>query len=606
MRPTISQLRSWNPDGITGAGESAQQGAGVLDLAATTVAVATQIPSHWHGMTKDAASYRVRQETDHVEEVRNVLQQVADEAKDAGTDLSHARAVALREVDAAIGAGFTVTDTGQVSHRSASRAREAATIAAAIDRALTFIDDTDETYGARLDDLRADLAAMIDGQPPVTIPGMGTVDADEAVRRLQAMTIEERRTLLERLSPTDIRRLVQADPRVLGNLDGVPFEQRGIANEINVRNALAAEIRVNGDDSPRARTLRDMLGQKNTTAAAAHDSPIGQADPDDMQAERTIIAFDNTRLGRSIEMVGPLGRGTRNAAVFIPGTGTNLDSVGGSNRTVAWNLAKRTDGPVFTYLDGDLPQEIVRTEPLQSIPRLFGGLGPGIAGLPGHLADAVDESAVDPHFAADMAPRLKSFGQALDAELDAVAPGATTTYIGHSYGGSVLGTAEQLGLRADNVIYASSAGTGVLDGPWHNPAENVRRYSFTAPGDFMEYLQGVPFGPHGADPDEVPGVVHLEMGTWGDGTRPITGPNGHGAYWDDPESTPFRNTVEIIRGNHPDTPPNPAPPIPERPTPELPTPRSILEPLIPRPLIPGPPGRSGSGPTSPEDVPFTP
>ncbi|MGW0037219.1 alpha/beta hydrolase [Gordonia sp. NPDC003376] len=603
MRPTISQLRSSRPDTITGAGDSAQQGAGVLDRAAGTVALAAQLPMHWHGMTKDAASYRVRQETDHIQEVRNVLQQIADEAKDAGTDLSHARAVVLREVDAAVGAGFTVTDTGQVSHRSASRAREAATIAAAIDRGLTFIDGTDETYGSRLDDLRADLAAMIDGQPPVTIPGIGLVDADEAVRRLQAMTIEERRALFDRLSPTDMRRLVQADPQMVGNLDGVPFEQRGIANEINIRNALAAEIRVNGDGSARARTLCDMLGQRNTTAAAAHDSPADQADPDDMQAERVIIAFDNTRLGRSIEMVGPLGRGTRNAAVFVPGTGTNLDSVGGSNRTVAWNLAKRTGGPVFMYLDGDLPQEIVRTEPLQAIPRGFViGLGPGLAGVPGHLVDAADESALDPHFAADMAPRLKAFGQALDAELDAVAPGAATTYIGHSYGGSVLGTAEQLGLRADNVIYASSAGTGVHDGPWHNPAEHVRRYSFTAPGDFMEYFQGVPFGPHGDDPDEAPGVVHLEMGTWGDGRRPITGPNGHGAYWDDPESTPFRNTVEIIKGNHPDVPPNPTPPIPEPIPPEPP----ISRPLFPEAPIPRPPaGWDGRG-ISPSDVPFTP
>lgn len=44
-----------------------------------------------------------------------------------------------------------------------------------------------------------------------------------------------------------------------------------------------------------------------------------------------------------------------------------------------------------------------------------------------------------------MAPKLVAFGKTLDAEIDAVAPGAKTTYIGHSYGGSVVGTAEQLG-----------------------------------------------------------------------------------------------------------------------------------------------------------------
>ena len=98
-----------------------------------------------------------------------------------------------------------------------------------------------------------------------------------------------------------------------------------------------------------------------------------------------------------------------------------------------------------------------------------------------------------------------AFGKTLDAEIDAVAPGAKTTYIGHSYGGSVVGTAEQLGLRADRVIYASSAGTGALDTGWHNPNKDVERYSLTAPGDPIHYSQQLPSNPHGGDPTPPPG-----------------------------------------------------------------------------------------------------
>lgn len=49
----------------------------------------------------------------------------------------------------------------------------------------------------------------------------------------------------------------------------------------------------------------------------------------------------------------------------------------------------------------------------------------------------------------------------------------------------------------------------------------------TAPGDPIQLVQGIVGGPHGADPDEMPGVIHLATGRYDDG-RLMAGPAAHG------------------------------------------------------------------------------
>jgi hypothetical protein len=76
-------------------------------------------------------------------------------------------------------------------------------------------------------------------------------------------------------------------------------------------------------------------------------------------------------------------------------------------------------------------------------------------------------------------------------------------------------------------VAAAGAGVGVDDpSEWHNRNPDVLRFSMTAPRDFIEAVQGIPGGPHGADPDEMPGVIRLATGYYDDGRlmgRP-TGP----------------------------------------------------------------------------------
>ena len=527
MRPTVQQLLSWNTHAVSGAGECAERGAREL-LAALEASSEASHSRFWTGLTHDAALRRMGEEYDHGSELANVLQQITDEAKDAGTDLAHAKLVVEREVHQAMSAGYWVSSTGEVTHIEAAKSDEAKTIQSRIQHGLDVVDDIDERYGARLADLRSDLVAMLLGQPDVTYPGVGPIDADTAVGRLQALSPTERQKVLRGMSPTDIRRLVQANPEVMGNLDGVPFEVRTVANEVNIRNALATELRTHGAGTERAKILRSFLGQRNVPVAGLTPTGVAaQNDPDDHQTERTFVTFRPESL-HLVEMVGTLGKGTPNAAVYVPGTGTNAATFSGTNWNSAWHLSQQTHGPVFIYMDGDLPQH--KEPQLNRHP--------------------FENTAISADQAKAMAPKLVEFSHALRTEIAATSPGATTTYIGHSYGGSIVGTAEQLGLDADNVLHASSAGTGALDGPWHDANPNVKRFSMTAPGDWIQAFQGIPGGPHGGDPDTAPGVVRLDTGFYSDGSL-VAGTHAHGGYFDDLGSDAFQNMVKVITGEPP-------------------------------------------------------
>lgn len=376
----------------------------------------------------------------------------------------------------------------------------------------------------------------------------------------------EIRATLEAMSPSDVRRLVAADPIAMGRLDGVPFPLRANANEVNIRNALADERQAGRGNGPRAKRLIEFLRQiPDPRQAAGFDDPRAGDGADDHLVERSFIVFDNTENGHFIEMIGQLAPGTPNAAVYVPGTGTNMnDST--SNTKSAWNLSKRTGGPVFVYADGDLPQKVgYEGWPTVVSDALAGGavggraLGPAgivpgaVLGSVSAVASSVNDSALDPQLARDMAPGLVGFSHALDAEIEATCPGAKTTYIGHSYGGSVVGSAEQLGLRADRVIYASSAGTGVFDTPWSD--RDVERYSLTAPGDLIQASQSLPGNPHGADPDTAEGVIRMDTGFYGEHNSEkhglVQGLKGHGEYWNDPDSDAFENMAKVVRGETP-------------------------------------------------------
>lgn len=117
-----------------------------------------------------------------------------------------------------------------------------------------------------------------------------------------------------------------------------------------------------------------------------------------------------------------------------------------------------------------------------------------------------------------LARALASFSHDLRQELTEAAGDheVKVTVAGHSYGGAVVSTAELLGLDADRILHIASAGMGAgVHGPWDYPAPHRPRFSLTAPGDWISYVQGLGVGNwlgHGPDPDDFDGVARLDAG----------------------------------------------------------------------------------------------
>ncbi|MFI6223431.1 hypothetical protein ACIBEH_22960 [Nocardia salmonicida] len=548
MRPTIPQLDTWNLEGLHRAAEAARANADVLSTSVDDCSRAVSAAGSWHGQTKDAASRRIDEEVDHGYEVRTVLLRVADDAEDAYLGLKHSKTYVLEQKNLAVAQGFSVGADGRVTHPDPGREGDAGVFQLNLLSGLDELERLDNLFGARLRESVGDLGAMRDGQPDITLADGSVQDPDAVAIQLAAMSPDERATFLAGLSPEAQRQLVIAAPEKLGNLNGVPFVMRIEANEINIRNALTSEKAKPNRDESRIKQLEAMLApipnpevadaRTDTATATGKD-----ATPQLGMVDRKFVMFSTEGNGRMIEMIGDMKPGAPGVGVYVPGTSTNLNG-SGSNHVAAWNLADKSGSPILLYMEGDFPQSLT----------------------------SVSDGAPSPRFAADMAPRLVDFGREIDREVAASAPGTPVSYVGHSYGGSIVGSAEQLGLRADRVLHASSAGTGVFDGGWNNPNPNVQRYSMTAPGDLIGVVQSYPDGgltipggihlpgnPHasdvlGGDPDEVPGVTRLDTGYYSDESTDhrnevVFGSDGHGGYWDDRNSTAFENIVGVINGS---------------------------------------------------------
>jgi hypothetical protein len=113
---------------------------------------------------------------------------------------------------------------------------------------------------------------------------------------------------------------------------------------------------------------------------------------------------------------------------------------------------------------------------------------------------------------------LAVFSHQLRAEIDQrLGPDNQVRMVvaGHSFGGAVVGTAERYGLDADAVLHIASVGTGEVNDPYDYTHPTRPRYSMTAPGDLIGFVQGFPSPPglgHGRDPDEFRCVTRLPTG----------------------------------------------------------------------------------------------
>ena len=558
-RPTLRQAISWQPDSLEAA-------AGVWDAAATDlhrdVAVLIRgvegLHEHWRGSTAAAARTRMTGLTGEATRLARVFVAAAAVARSGAQSIGQRRDEVLAAVAAARAEGYPVADDGTAhapapaSEVMASRAAELSiTVGAALDRLGVADEDTARDLDAafRIAEPAPTTAAGWPTGPAALVAGWPTLSQEAIAAQIAALSPEQR------------QQLVEAAPRQAGNTDGVPWPLRIAANRLNIADAIltqrgllersaqdkarselsgplpAALTRGAGDPASQERVRAALLNDPaiRARAAAAHDRKVNAriefyqgllADvPDptgrsELPVPRQFIAFDPQR-SSLIELHGDLRTAT-NLGVLIPGLNTTLAG-SAANVDTARRFTRAGGGrlAMISYLGGEFP---TGTDLVSGI-----------------------RQAAEPGYAERMAPRLVAFSEDVKRTVDGTGRIIPVTYLGHSYGGSILGTAERDGLTADRTVYVAAAGAGVgVHGPgdWHNRNPDVRRFSMTAPLDWIEAVQGIPFGPHGADPDTMAGVIPLGTGRRADGS-PMMGPGAHSGVVNDP-SDAWNNLLAVL------------------------------------------------------------
>src|ERR1700743_1978049 len=234
----------------------------------------------------------------------------------------------------------------------------------------------------------------------------------------------------------------------LGQSTGGAFASQIAANRTNVQTALTSEL----DNQTRLQYQLTQLQQQDQqfpptdlgqTVNAAQESQLSDQITQSQQKialyqdiltnNRQIIAFDPSGNGKIAELTGTIGPNTTNVGVLVPGLGTGMadfnkyaqDSASFVNADPNGHLA------MVTWANGNFPQTLTQ--------------------------------ATDPSFAQAAGPDLASFSHQLRDQINTqVGPGndVQVTYAGHSYGGAVVGLAEQDGLDANRTLYVESAGMG--------------------------------------------------------------------------------------------------------------------------------------------------
>ncbi len=390
------------------------------------------------------------------------------------------------------------------------------------------------------------------------VPANGRITAINAwAGELDGMTAEQLaelgdpeviRRVWDALDETQRNKMIEESPMTIGNLDGIPIGDRTRANAINLENeATKAE---NDAAALRAKLNNPATfdGMHERVAAQERKRLMDEIDDADALAEKyrgfleqeitwvdehgvfhsekgaRVVVFDPSQEAIATYH-GPIDPVTRdipqwiqNVAIHVPGTTTNIGSWGGPDgfgRNV-YNATSNT--AVFVWAGGPLPQTI---------------------------PDATDAS-----YSQDLSTKLVAFREGL-----VMPSGADVIVMGHSYGGAVVGLAEEAGLRADRVLYIAGAGMGdgvssVADFP--NTGDKPH-YSMLSRSDIVVGLiQDLPM--HGQSPvRDGSGVIRLETGFTDadDFDSPdieSTGPIQSHSSLMQPGSTSFENIIGVVEG----------------------------------------------------------
>lgn len=352
-----------------------------------------------------------------------------------------------------------------------------------------------------------------------------------------------------RVGGQDLLRLALLHPVSWASARGAPASVRYAANRVLVAadlDAVLTRMRSAPPGAGRERLARAVAQRREWLQGSV---TLRGTDGQVRRRRHQLLHFDPRGDGEVVEVLGDLGR-ARHLAVFVPGTGSDLQRYPGTLARMVPFAAADPGLAVVVWQGADFPDQ-----PFDD----------GVVPLREHVVAAAYRDAADragPALAADV------------ADLRRAAPAADVTVLGHSYGGSIVGSALAHGLVADRVVHVSSAGTYAA----HPVVGGAQVFSMTAPDDPIQLSQGhdltdapqrlaqmsppvvapeaaavglalravVPGSQigHGADPDDVAGVVRLDTGRFDASGRLVRGHSGMFT----PGSTAWRNLLATMTG----------------------------------------------------------
>lgn len=441
MPVTIPQVEASHPEGLTHAGTAmGRSAAGLNERINQQQSTLNSLKSGWQGAAADAAIAKAGPTLQHMQQLQRSMATVQSTLQQGGATLGQIRTDVMHTADQLRNQGWQVGPDGSVSARPGSpidkyagispvndmQVRQlAATNSVTMKTLLASFDTTDRGIGRKL---RSAVAAL-DAKPSTSWAGIGDIPQtppDTGPKIPQDKSPEEVKTWWDSLSQADKDRLLREQPDQLGNLDGIPVEDRSKAN-IEMMNRDIARVENATEAIPYDVMQRYYNAVKIRDGLAAQHAKTG--------AETYLYvyepnAFDNQ--GRAAIAIGNPDKAD-NTAVVVPGTGNSVES--------GW-LSQDDAARVY--------DQTAKADPTQST---------AVIAWMGY--DAPDSMADVRVGQPDLA---RQGGDLLAGDVNALAVtnqgDSHVTVIGHSYGSTtVADAAAGSGMRVDDVVLIGSPGT---------------------------------------------------------------------------------------------------------------------------------------------------
>ncbi|MFC4336427.1 alpha/beta hydrolase [Salininema proteolyticum] len=328
-------------------------------------------------------------------------------------------------------------------------------------------DDPEEAVA----ELEADPSAAVERMD--SVPGQDAGSLESALRGLRdnprAMDPVDMQEFFASLGEETDDWLAVLYPDTMMRLDGVPFSSKRLSSRIMTVAAEEVSKEPTYPQRPWTGGERPPRGDLGAVRESGRD--FLYVDP-----------YLNDGHGSWVEVVGDM-ESAEKVSILVPGSAATIDNH--NFDLYQWRAQSLVDAS-----DGDLAVIVWAGAPWPS--------------------GWVESSWAN--WAEIAGERLARFSEDVAAQY----PDKYMTVVGHSYGGAVVGEAERHQMAGERVLQVASAGMGhEVAGPGDYSDPCRERYSMTAEGDPISYIQGLPYMPllgHGEDPDEFPGVTVLDPG----------------------------------------------------------------------------------------------